>query len=169
MPYHEEGGNEGPAGSPDCLISANVILLARAHRSLAAELLRELGLFPGQEMLLLELGKQDGQSQQCLSQALQLDHSTVTKSLSRLECAGFIQRMRSEQDGRVTLVMLTEAGRALEGQVREIFRRLEEVTVSTLTADERRCFLEVTEKISRTLRRSLRSSGAHSPKSCDHD
>ena len=117
-------------------VSFAVFALGRSHRALAAQLLREIGLFAGQEILLFQLWDQDGQSQNSIGRALRLDHSTVAKSVKRLEEAGLVTRSRSPEDGRVTLVSLTEAGRALEHQVTEVWRRVEEATTEDFTPEE---------------------------------
>ncbi|WP_254777137.1 MarR family winged helix-turn-helix transcriptional regulator [Paenibacillus sp. yr247] len=95
-------------------LSFSLFALASSHRALATQLFREINLFPGQELILMQLFQQDQQSQNRLSQTLRLDHSTVAKSVKRLEDAGLVIRRRSPEDGRVTLVSLTEAGRKLE-------------------------------------------------------
>lgn len=45
-------------------VSFSIVALARSHRALAAQLLREIGLFVGQELMLMQLWYQDHQSQQ---------------------------------------------------------------------------------------------------------
>src|SRR5687768_1136959 len=82
-------------------ISFSIFALARSHRALASQLIRETGLFPGQEIILMQLFQQDGQSQNSLGRTLRLDHSTIAKSVRRLEEAGLITRNRSDEDGRV--------------------------------------------------------------------
>ena len=54
-------------------LSYAIFTLARAHRSYAAELLRELGLHPGQELLLMQLLDRDGQTQSELLDSVGLD------------------------------------------------------------------------------------------------
>jgi len=80
--------------------------------------LRELGLAPGQELLLMQLWDRDGCSQSDLVDRLGLDPSTVTKMLQRLERDGRVCRSRSGDDGRVTIVSLTEAGRGCAAKSR---------------------------------------------------
>ena len=89
-------------------LSWSIFGVARSHRALAAALLVPLGLYPGQELMLMELFAHDGRSQRQLGELLRLDHSTVAKSVQRLERAGLVTRSRSAADGRVTLVHLTE-------------------------------------------------------------
>ena len=106
-------------------VSWAVMQLAHAQRAIAAQRLAELGLFPGQELILAQLWSVDGSSQKELCGRLGLDHSTVAKSVQRLEKSGLVRRERSAADGRVTLVQLTDAGRRLEAPVHDIWRDLE--------------------------------------------
>ncbi len=128
-------------------LSYSLFALARSHRALAAQLLREIDLFPGQELLLMQLFQQDRQSQNRLSQTLHLDHSTVAKSVKRLEDVGLVTRRRSPQDGRVTLVSLTEAGRKLESSVLNTWHKMESISSNGFTEHEKTLLLELSNKV----------------------
>lgn len=132
-------------------VSFSIFALARSHRGLAARLLRELGLFPGQEIMLMHLWHQDGQSQNSLGRTMRLDHSTVAKSVQRMEESGLVTRSRSKEDGRVTIVSLTQAGRELEAAVVDVWSRLENITVEGLTEQEKTLFVELLQKIASTI------------------
>ena len=106
-------------------VSTAIMRLAHQQRAVAATRLAALGLFPGQELVLAQLWAADGRSQKELVESLQLDHSTIAKYVQRLEKAGLVDRTRSSVDGRVVLVSLTAAGRALEHPVHEIWADLE--------------------------------------------
>ena len=116
-------------------LSYAIFQLARAHRAYAARLLRDLGLHPGQELLLMRLLERDGQTQSELLAAVGLDHSTVSKSLRRMQDAGLLTREPTEQDRRVLCVLLTDKGRALRGSLQEMWAALEQVSVGDLDAD----------------------------------
>lgn len=113
-------------------ISFAIFNLARSHRALASQLLRKVDLFVGQEIMLMQLWEQDNQSQQSLGRMQGLDHSTVAKSVQRLEKSGLVTRSRSTKDGRVTIVSLTQAGRDLETKVIEVWSELENHTTEDL-------------------------------------
>ncbi|MEE1758252.1 MarR family winged helix-turn-helix transcriptional regulator [Streptomyces sp. SP17KL33] len=132
-------------------MSFTIFGLARRHRALAAEMLRDLGLYPGQEIMLLQLWENDGQSQNSLGRTLGLDHSTVAKSVRRLEEAGLVVRARSARDRRTTIVTLTQAGRNLESAVTEVWARLEECTVAGFSAAERQAFVLLARRIEANL------------------
>lgn len=59
-----------------------------------------------------------------LATELQLDASTLTPILKRLESAGWVERRRQTSDERVVCVSLTPAGRSLRKQVAPIQREV---------------------------------------------
>ncbi|HIW64188.1 MAG TPA: MarR family winged helix-turn-helix transcriptional regulator [Candidatus Stackebrandtia excrementipullorum] len=110
--------------------------VARAHRMAAGTLLRELGLYPGQEIMLAHLATHGDQRQSALVLALSIDPSTVTKMLHRLAKAGLVARRPCPDDGRVSLVSITESGRALIDRITESWRRLEARTTRGLSKEQ---------------------------------
>jgi len=118
-------------------LSLAVFSLARAHRALAADLLRPLGIHPGQELLLMFLWEHGPQRQTDLAQHVATDSASMTRTVQRLERSGFVRRRTSPDDRRVTLVEPTPASLALRPRVAEIWARLEDVTAEGLTPAER--------------------------------
>ncbi|MFB5676848.1 MarR family winged helix-turn-helix transcriptional regulator [Paenibacillus terreus] len=114
-------------------------------------MLREAGLYPGQEIVLMQLWHRDSQSQNSLSRSLRLDHSTIAKSVRRLEEAGLVTCSRSEEDKRVTIVSLTQAGREFEPKVIEAWSKLEEITTQVLNDEEKMLFTALAHKIAASL------------------
>ena len=112
-------------GVPDTPVSTAIYQLARAHKAFAASLLRELGLYPNQELLLMQLEGVKSRSQSDLVRTLMLDHSTVAKSLRRLENAGLVTRRPSAADRRAVDVSLTERGADLVAGVHAVWAQLE--------------------------------------------
>ena len=55
-----------------------------------------------------------------IGQQVQLDSSTLTPLLKRLEAAGLVERSRDPQDERQVRVALTEKGSALEARAAHI-------------------------------------------------
>lgn len=122
-PAHDRGTATIAHTAP---MSWAIMQLAHTQRSYAAERLAALGLFPGQELILDQLWRSDdGCSQKKLGELLRLDHSTIAKSVQRLERNNLVHRERSPQDGRVTIVRVTDAGRALESPVRSVWTDME--------------------------------------------
>ncbi|MFC3803884.1 MarR family winged helix-turn-helix transcriptional regulator [Cohnella sp. GCM10012308] len=132
-------------------VSFSIFSLARSHHRVAGQLLREAGLYPGQELVLMQLWQRDSQSQNSLSRSLRLDHSTIAKSVRRLDDAGLVTCSRSEEDKRVTLVSLTEAGRELESRVNQAWSKMEEITIENLNEEEKAQFVALAKKITAVL------------------
>jgi DNA-binding MarR family transcriptional regulator len=105
--------------------------LYAANRAVTARyrpLLQELGLTYPQYLVMLVLWEhaRDGQSTRVsdLGARLRLDSGTLTPLLKRLAERGVISRQRSQEDERVVTVSLTEAGRNLREQAKQIPARL---------------------------------------------
>ena len=109
-------------------------LLSLRHRARAAALLAPLGLHPGQETLLLELARSGSMIQAQLSEALGCEPPSVTLMTQKLEASGHIRREPAPSDKRASIVELTDTGKALADQVKQLWRALAEETVTGLPA-----------------------------------
>lgn len=76
-------------------------------------LLDELGITYPQYLVLSSLWEKDGQTVGTIARRLDLESSTVTPLLKRLEQAGVVLRERQVDDERQVVVRLTKSGRAL--------------------------------------------------------
>ncbi len=107
------------------------------HRQRAEELLSEIGLHTGQEMLLCGLWENEGITQTELANYVMIQPATVTNMLQRLEREGFVERRPDVEDQRVSRVYTTEKGRDVEERVLEKWGQLEQESFSGLTVEER--------------------------------
>ena len=142
-------------------MSYAIFQLARAHRARAAAMLREMDLHPGQELLLMQLLDRDGQTQSELLESVGLDHSTVSKSLRRMQDAGLLVREPAAHDRRVMVVHLTDKGRALRGPLAAMWQTLEETSARDLSAEQAESFVRIAYAITD----AINSSGAAAEKS----
>lgn len=116
-------------------ISHAIFRVARLHRMLAGALLREVGLYPGQELVMMQLWESGAQRQSALAKVLDSDAATMTRTIQRLEKAGFVRRSPDPTDGRASLVEPTAASHVLRRQVEEVWARLEQLTVGAAALD----------------------------------
>ncbi|MCA9869109.1 MAG: MarR family transcriptional regulator [Anaerolineae bacterium] len=114
-----------------------IVQLSKAHRNAAAEKLAPLGLYPGQEMLLCEISREDGLTQGELAVRLGVQPATVSKMLSRMDAAGLVSGCRDASDGRITRLHLTEEGEAVHDSIDEVWNDLERRTLVNFTLEER--------------------------------
>lgn len=153
-PGFRVGGREGDRPGPvrdRGRLSYAIFQLARAHRGHAARMLRDLGLHPGQELLLMQLLDRDGQTQSELLAAVGLDHSTVSKSVRRMQEAGLLTRAPADHDRRAVRVSLTDRGRAMRGPLEDMWSELELASVGDLDAGTVEEFIRVAQTIRQTV------------------
>jgi DNA-binding MarR family transcriptional regulator len=115
--------------------------------------LETLGLYRGQPSVLHALWDQEGLMHTELARRLQVQPATITKMLQRMEKAGFVERRPDPYDHRVSRVYLTDAGRAVQTDVQQVWRQLEEEAFAGFTLEERvllRCFfVQIRENLKR--------------------
>jgi MarR family transcriptional regulator, organic hydroperoxide resistance regulator len=90
------------------LYGANMAI-QRAYKPL----LDELGITYPQFLVLSSLWEADGQTVGVIARRLDLESSTITPLLKRLEQAGLVRRERQLDDERQVSVRLTDAGHAM--------------------------------------------------------
>ena len=93
---------------------------ARSVVNLYTPYLKPLGLTYTQYIVFLALWERDGVSVGDLCARLMLDNGTLSPLLKKMQEAGYVERSRSAGDDRVVVVTLTEKGRALREEVRDI-------------------------------------------------
>lgn len=116
-------------------VSHAIFRVARLHRMLAGHLLRRVGLHPGQELLMMHLWESGPRRQTDLISVLGSDSATMTRTVQRLERAGFVRRRPCPDDRRAVIVEPTPAGLALREQVMRIWDELERLTTGGQDAD----------------------------------
>jgi MarR family transcriptional regulator, organic hydroperoxide resistance regulator len=111
--------------------------VCRAHRASIGGLLAGVGLHVGQEMVLLELWREDGLKGGELANRLGVEPPAITRMLRRIENCGLVERRPDPADARSFRVYLTEKGRALEEPVVRIWEEAEEKTLRGIDREER--------------------------------
>jgi DNA-binding MarR family transcriptional regulator len=117
-------------------VSYAIFQLHLAHKGYAAALLRQLGLHPGQELILMHLHARDAQTQSELLASIGVDPSTLSKALRRMQAAGLVVREPAAHDRRVMVVRLTDKGRSLREPIAAMWRALEELTLQNLSPQQ---------------------------------
>ncbi|BBL78513.1 hypothetical protein RxyAA322_03670 [Rubrobacter xylanophilus] len=111
--------------------------VCREYRSRVGGLLLGLGLHPGQEMVLLELLREDGLRGGELARRLRVEPPTVTRTVRRLEGCGLVNRRPDPEDARCFRVFLTPEGRSLRDPVTRCWERAESDAFAGLSDQER--------------------------------
>lgn len=116
------------------------VAMNRPHRD--EELIQEAGISLDKALfkLLVAVERLGPVSVVELAERMGLDHSTVSRQISKLESLGLIARQPSATDGRVREAVLTETGKttadkideARQRMIREIFETWEDEDVADL-------------------------------------
>lgn len=132
-------------------LSHAIFRIARLHKMYAGQLLRETGLYPGQELLMMRLWDEGPQRQVDLVRTLDSDAPTMTRTVRRLERAGFVRRSTSPTDRRATIIEATSASVPLKRAVEDVWQRLEQLTVGSMDSEERSRVLGSLESLEQSL------------------
>ncbi|MBB5159073.1 MarR family winged helix-turn-helix transcriptional regulator [Saccharopolyspora phatthalungensis] len=133
-------------------VSQTLARIARLHRVAGGRLLRPTSLCSGQEFLMMFLWNAGTIRQPELTRILDLDPSTVTLMLQRLEQGGHVTRSRDPLDRRVMLVQATPESYELRSEVANAWTRLEELVLDGFDGGERDEFARLLAKVEKNLR-----------------
>ena len=136
--------------------SYRIAQVARAHRKRASDLLGELGLHVGQEMVLEALWSGGALSQTELADRVGVRKATVTVGLRSLERAVLVERRRDPHDDRIVRVRATRKASALRPRVYRAWQRLDHETLAGLSAEERAALDRLLEVVGRSLNEGAR-------------
>jgi DNA-binding MarR family transcriptional regulator len=146
VPVERDSGDVRPYGrctptygrDGNCLTETALywlVLLARQRRTELAKDLASLGMYSGQEQVLLQRWDDRGFTQSELAERVQAAPATITRMLQRMERAGFVQRERRPGE-RGSRVFLTEHGWMVRATVEALWLRAEERLVANLSGSE---------------------------------
>jgi DNA-binding MarR family transcriptional regulator len=131
------------------------------------QLLQGVGLHPGHELLLMHLWDTGPQRQTDLAAEFDTDSASMTRTVQRLERAGFVRRRPDPVDGRATLVESTPAGMALRGRVEQLWARLEADTVGDMSASQERQLLRGLQNLETNLSSATLGGTTSAPNQVD--
>jgi DNA-binding MarR family transcriptional regulator len=120
-----------------------------------AERLADLDLQPGDVGILRLIAVDPGLSQQALAGKLGVVPSRVVALIDDLQKKGLVMRERSVKDRRNHELQLTDSGKGVMAQMREIGAANEEDVVHALSASERRTLGTLLAKIAESHRLAL--------------
>ncbi len=93
---------------------------ARAVTSLYTPYLKKLDLTYTQYIVMLVLWEKDGVTVGEICKKLMLDSGTLSPLLKKMSTLGYLEKKHSKDDERSVLIYLTEEGRALQEQAKDI-------------------------------------------------
>lgn len=117
------------AGATDDFVHQLSRTLAQANRFLAAALAERgfSGIAPSHGSILNVLFRRESLSMQDLARSIDRDPSTVTALVKKLAAEGYVRLEKGSEDRRVTVVSLTDEGRAIQREFAAISAELRAV------------------------------------------
>jgi DNA-binding MarR family transcriptional regulator len=126
-------------------------LAARRHRARQAAMLAEIGLFPGQDQVLLALLRRDGLTMGEVAEELSIRPPTASKMAARMGAQGLVERRNASDDARLVTIHITVQGRALADAIRRIARKIEKQMLAGLDDKDERRLRRLLRKAARNL------------------
>lgn len=102
----------------------------------ADALLERYNLKKGQAGILFVLEEYSGLSQRELAGYIGVKPPSITVALQKMEKQGYILREADLKDQRIIRLRNTEAGSACVGQIKEVFREMEDIIYEGMTREE---------------------------------
>lgn len=111
--------------------------IGRLQATRLDQMMDALGLYRGQAILLNILAEHDGLTHSEIAEKLQISPAAATKVIKRMEAMNYLRRQSDPQDDRVSRVYLQKAGLALVVQIREVFKKINEIILTDLTPEDK--------------------------------
>ncbi len=102
-------------------------------------------------LLLLEISPEVGENPKTLAAKLDLESSSMTGLLDRLEKKGFIERRPDPNDRRSILIFLTQSGITARQNIKALVEKLDRKVQEALSADDVKAFRRIISVISKQI------------------
>lgn len=136
---------------PDEYLGRWFSILHRLYMTHIAQGLQEYQIGSGQIMFLLELYFADGVRQEDLSALLNIDGANTTRAIRKLESEGYVKRKPDPNDKRARRIFLTEKAELIKPSIFSLIQGWEEQLVSSLSEPEQKLFLELLQKMGKSV------------------
>ncbi|MGY1838849.1 MULTISPECIES: MarR family winged helix-turn-helix transcriptional regulator [unclassified Modestobacter] len=151
-------------------LTAGLARLLRTTRQLghrvAADLYGDLPSFGW--AVLAPLEQYGPQRCSALAEHAGVDVSVASRQVAALERAGYLERSSDPQDGRASLIRLSDAGAAALAHTREVRSQWARSALEDWTEDEARWFSQALERLADGLDRAGRATGRPQPEDPAH-
>ena len=105
-------------------------------------------------MFMIHLYKNDGISQEKLSELLNIDKGTTAKSVKKLEELGFVTRFKDSTDKRINRIYLTSKAFNIKNDFFSVLTKWENMLTNELSPEEISESLTILNKLSKNVTRN---------------
>lgn len=128
-------------------IAKYISQLNREARSFVNKGVSKFGFKSGQIMFLIDLYKQDGKSQEEISESLHMDKVTTARAIRKLEEEGYVTRAKDKEDKRFNSIYLTDKSKELQDDIYGVFDEWHNRIGECLTEEEELLLRQLLEKV----------------------
>ena len=128
-----------------------LIQVCKTRRNKANGMLAKYDIHAGQDVLLAYLGQEDGQTVSNLVGKICISHATMVRMIDRMEANGLINKVKDNDDMRVSRIFLTEKGKKALKEVASVWKALEVQTLSGISHQDRETLRDILEKMLKNL------------------
>jgi len=129
------------------------ICISRYSRSYIWGRLKKFKIGIGQSNILRVLSHDgDGISQEEISERLDLDNTTVARTVQKLEENGYVEKRRDKNDKRVKRIYLTKKSKKLKQSIEDAKDDLTNILLNGISDDEFQACVSVLEKMYKNLK-----------------
>ena len=111
----------------------------------------KFGIGAGQYMFMIHLYKNDGISQEKLSELINIDKGTTAKAIKKLEELGYVERNKDISDKRVNKIYLTEKALEIKDEFLASLTKWEDILTSNLSDEEILYGLKILNKLTKNV------------------
>ena len=119
----------------------------RKGNSFISKEISKFGIGSGQIMFLIELYKNDGISQEELSEILNIDKATPGRAIKKLEKEELLIKVKDENDKRAYKLYLTEKSKSIEDNIKNALNEWEKHISKELSQEEVNILINMLKKI----------------------
>lgn len=128
-----------------------LINFAVKHRRIMQNYLDETGLYHAQHRLLMEIFRNPNAFQIDFAKIMDVSAATVAVALKKLEKGGYIKREIDEKDNRFNKISITEKGKRVVEQSKQIFDLTEKKVFEGFTEKEKNILFNLLQKLDNNL------------------
>ena len=111
----------------------------------------KFGFGSGQYMFMIHLYKNDGISQETLSELVNIDKGTTAKAIKKLEELELITRSKDSNDKRVNRIYLTSKALDIKSDFFSVLTKWENILTNELSSEEISIGLNILNKLSKNV------------------
>lgn len=132
-------------------LAQSITQAARSMRTVLSHHLGAAGLYAGQDAVILAIAEDGSATPGKIAQRLGVKAPTITRTISRLEAQGFVERRSVDDDGRLTMVSLTASGEESVDHINASLIDCSERAVEGLSEKEVRTLIKLLKVVDENL------------------